>query len=249
MRNLFFLVRILEGVKRLFGPVLFWLAVFIACIAGIMWAQETFADEILDTGVSGASSVAGIPFASITRERAAQSFSTSAGGLIEQVRVDMYKDATYSATGLNVVIYGDSGGEPDEVAVATYSASMDEFASGSCAEVIFDFAYEGPLDPATTYWVAFEPQGTPDDQDFVFCGVEPSGYGAGELQFFEGSAWSTTYDRDIAASVYLVDEEPAGAGGTATSTPQEPDGVLHLFLGIWLFYVSMFFMIWVFKRV
>jgi len=36
-------MRVLEIVKRLLGPIAFWTAVFVACILGVLWAQQTFA--------------------------------------------------------------------------------------------------------------------------------------------------------------------------------------------------------------
>jgi len=43
MRNLFFIFRILEITKRIFGRAIFWAVVFIAFVAGIMWAADRVA--------------------------------------------------------------------------------------------------------------------------------------------------------------------------------------------------------------
>lgn len=46
MRTLFYVLRILEMIKRLFGPVLFWAGVFVAFILGILWAQNALAFSV-----------------------------------------------------------------------------------------------------------------------------------------------------------------------------------------------------------
>jgi len=247
MRNLFFLVRILEGVKRLFGPVLFWLAVFVACIAGVMWASGGIASAQvactfgydLDGEVTSVGSNA--------RSQTAQAITTGADGCdLETFSISVSKESGRSDD-LQLSIYSDNAGEPDAVLASATPIPASAIATGFGNEALETTPITYTLEPSTTYWLVAEGSGSLND-DIVYY-VDRGTDGGTTFEYLPNAgAWTTgnaSYNLLISVDGFVSEEETA----TSTNTSTEPDGVLHLFLGILLFFISAWFIIWIFKRV
>lgn len=246
MRNLFFFVRILEGVKRLFGPVMFWITVFVAFMLGLGWAASVFADYSIEVNNDGATT---FTFGNDEYRYDAQSFTTEGTEPISSVEANVYKVGS-PIDGMEWALQSDDGGEPDGVdIVVSGSETITPTACGT--PTTFEFTDAPALDDATTYWLVLRRTGDFDEGGNIYgvCQDTADPYAGGfEAYYHSGSLWTPRSGRDVRMTIYFV-EGGGGGGETATATSTVINNPNQdFFNGVLLFLVSFFGTVWLFRR-
>lgn len=227
MRNLFFVFRILEIIKRTFGPFLFWLGVFIAFCLGLLWAASVVsADEIIETDndfdaqiTLNASRQYGFPF------------TPSVTGTVTEAEVCITNDATDVVVSITDKV-GDDPGTP--LGSGTIAGPTT---SGVRHTVVFDTPVE--VDLGVPYFLHTQGNAT----DPQICGNG----GGGGARYDDGAGYDPTAARQ---NIYFVietegGEEPPGAATTTTSVSTASQEAYNGFV---LFFMAMFLTIFIFKK-
>jgi len=245
MRNLFFFVRILEGVKRLFGPVMFWITVFVAFMLGLGWAASVFADySILISGDSTNSQ----SFGDEEFPEWGQPFLTEGTEPISSINAEVFKSGS-PADGMIISIQEDVAGEPSGTDITV--SDPENPPADTCGQREFVFTGAPEMTDATQYWLIFKRSGTPGDTgSFSICsdGAEP--YAVGPLWYHHnGDNW-TEFLRNAVVELFFVTGGGGGGEPTATTTAStvinNPNQ--DFFNGVLLFLVSFFGTVWLFRR-
>jgi len=177
-----------------------------------------------------------------THGQTAVQFTTSDAGTISSLEAAF--DVTGSpGTDLVVKIYTDTGGEPD-----TSLGTSDAIAvPDGCTTYPAVFSTPVDVDASTAYWLVFDNESGSVDGggNYLNCGD-----GTGNSLRWNGDSWDMFSDADIAYDISVVSEGGGGGGGGGGESSTSTVDQIHrnLFSGFVLFFISMFFVVFVFKR-
>jgi hypothetical protein len=117
----------------------------------------------------------------------AQSFQISTSSTVELSKISLYIKRDGNATGANIRITADAGGQPATTALASQSLHYS-LAATSYGWVDVSFATPATLSPSTTYWLVFD--STQDNSKFWYwCRSNASTYASGAPWYKQN--WST----------------------------------------------------------
>lgn len=220
-------MRIFEIFKRLFGRAAFWALVFLAVIAGVMWASSLVAHaDYTITTVSGEDAQVTLSGS----RRFAQQFTTVGAGTIEEVFACYQNDPTT----FDAAIYSDVANNPD-----TELATMT-FAGGSSGMLSATLDTPLVIDEEQEYWyVTFGDDSSPQP-----CGDSSNSL----LSYFDqtGSYANTDGIHNISIEVLEGGEEPPPEA--ATTTESVSTASQEAYNGFVLFFMAMFLTIFIFKK-
>lgn len=185
-----------------------------------------------------------------TSERVAQSFTVPSNCTVTDVLPDIYNtvaavDDTY------LEIDTDNAGEPSGTPVGgtgTVSNLTLGFACGSPPTVTL--SSPASLTSGTTYWLVLSRSGTYDStNEIATCG--PSGYGGGLYIRRDSGTWLTNLHSGADDMNFELQDNTGGGGSgtddtSATSTPDKQ--IDTLFYGFVIFFATLYFVVFSFKK-
>lgn len=211
-------------------------------VAAILSPSVSFADCTASTTVA-TPAAANWGYQTTNQHRFGQSFSAACSGTLSSIllyagHVGTVGDHTY------ITLEADNAGSPSGTALAT-SANVDPAASvvgasGPWSASTYTFSSPPSLSSGVTYWIVTHRTGA-DDTGAYYAAAGESG-GTGGKTYASGS-WSAA-GNSMVYQFTLVGDTPTAADATSTVDQAEQ----NLSTAFFLFFVSMFGMIWLLRK-
>jgi len=225
------------------------LLTIIILLSYFLFSGIAYADYTINTATSNADSIGYIGYSTTNSEYGAQSFTTTAAGTVDITELCVFKANGSPTGGVDVELRADDAGTPDENTLIDSGsiAHADIPASQGMATVTGLTGVS--LSASTVYWLVISNTsgGVSTSNNYGGCGTLTSTYAGGEwLTSATYPAWNTAAVRDMNSTIVVTE---GGGGGGGTSATTTPDGTAQVTIsGFFLFFVTMFFIVWSFKK-